>query len=71
MRRFISSNTRHFADVARQLIKRGIMPTENGWGGWPGRYQAALYTAAREIEERNDRNRVRKQERHRDRSRER
>jgi hypothetical protein len=34
---------------ARNLLKRGIMPTEDGWGGWLGRYQAALTNAAGEI----------------------
>jgi type IV secretory pathway VirD2 relaxase len=36
--------------TARNLIKRGIIPTEDGWGGWLGRYQAALRRAAVELE---------------------
>jgi|SRR5579872_2152858 len=36
--------------TARSLIKRGIIPTEDGWGGWLGRYQAALLRAATELE---------------------
>ena len=63
------NNPRHFGEVARQLLKRGIIPTEDGWGGWLGRYQSALCTTTREIEERNERDWVRKQERRRDRSR--
>jgi len=63
------NNTRHLGDAARQLTKQGIVPTEDGWGGWLGRYQSALYKTTREIEERNDRDLVRKQERRRDRSR--
>jgi len=63
------NNPRHLGDAARQLTKQGIVPTEDGWGGWLGRYQSALYKTTREIEERNDRDLVRKQERRRDRSR--
>ena len=45
------------------------MPTEDGWGGWLGRYQSALRKTTREIEEKNGRDWTRKQERRRDRSR--
>jgi len=63
------NNSRHLGEAARQLVKRGIMPTEDGWGGWLGRYQSALCKTTREIDERNERDWVRKQERRRDRSR--
>ena len=36
--------------TAKALIKRGILPTEDGWGGWLGRYQTALRRAAMELE---------------------
>lgn len=36
--------------TARALIKRGILPVEDGWGGWLGRYQSALRHAAMELE---------------------
>ena len=29
-------------EIARDLLKRGTVPTEDGWGGWLGRYQAAV-----------------------------
>ncbi|MFZ0934128.1 MAG: DUF3363 domain-containing protein [Bryobacteraceae bacterium] len=61
-------NPRHLGERARELIKRGIMPTEDGWGGWLGRYQAALCRTACEIEERKERNLAREQKRQRDRS---
>jgi type IV secretory pathway VirD2 relaxase len=32
--------------TAQTLIRRGIIPDEDGWGGWLGRYQAALRSAA-------------------------
>ena len=32
--------------TAQTLIKRGVFPDEDGWGGWLGRYQAALKRAA-------------------------
>jgi len=63
------SSPRHLAEIARQLQKRGIMPTEDGWGGWLGRYQAALCKTTREIEGRKERDLTRGQERRRDRSR--
>ena len=63
------NNPRHLGEAARQLQKRGIMPTEDGWGGWLGRYQSALCKTTQEIEERNEQDWVRKQERRRDRSR--
>ena len=36
----------HFLEAARRQIRRGIVTTENGWGGWLGRYQAQLVNAA-------------------------
>ena len=43
------NNRHHFTNDARRLIRRGVMPTENGWNGWLGRYQSALVYAADEI----------------------
>jgi type IV secretory pathway VirD2 relaxase len=34
---------------ASALLKRGIVPTEDGWGGWLGRFQASLASTAGEI----------------------
>lgn len=62
------SNPRHLGERARELIKREMVPTEDGWGGWLGKYQAALCKAAREIEERKERNLAREQKRQRVRS---
>jgi hypothetical protein len=42
----ILKNRAHLEGTARQLIKRGIIPTEDGWGGWLGRYQTALRECA-------------------------
>jgi hypothetical protein len=36
------SNSRHLSEVANDFLKRGVVPTEDGWGGWLGRYQAAV-----------------------------
>ena len=46
------NNPRHLGETARQLLKRGIMPTEDGWGGWLGRYQSALQEKAVETQDR-------------------
>lgn len=43
------SNRSLLGERARALLKRGIIPTEDGWGGWLGKYQAALAGAAGEI----------------------
>ena len=48
--RFLSDSS-YLRTAARRLLMRGMMPTEEGWAGWLGRYQAALSKAAAEIEE--------------------
>lgn len=45
----VTSNGRLEA-TAKALVKRGILPTEDGWGGWLGRYQSALRRAAMDLE---------------------
>lgn len=62
-------NTGHLSATARELVKLGTGPTEDGWGGWLGRYQAALCKTTLEIEERRERDLARGHERRRDRSR--
>jgi len=58
------------ADTAQKLIKRGVIPTEDGWGGWLGRYQAALRETALRLEQEREQAEVtRQQERQRDRNR--
>jgi hypothetical protein len=63
------NNASHFSEASRELQNRGIVPTEDGWGGWLGQYQAALRKTAFEMEERNERRRVREPDRRRVRSR--
>ena len=46
----ILRNESYLKRTAQALIKRGIIPDENGWGGWLGRYQAAIKCAALEEE---------------------
>jgi type IV secretory pathway VirD2 relaxase len=62
------NNPRHFGGAARLLLKRGIMPIEDGWGGWLGRYQATLCKTTRAIEERKERDQDRARQRRRSRS---
>jgi len=45
----VLKNRALLGENARALLKRGIIPTEDGWGGWLGRYQAALGSAAMEV----------------------
>jgi hypothetical protein len=40
---------RHFGDRVKSLLNRGIVPSEEGWGGWLGRYQAAMVKAVDEL----------------------
>ena len=63
----VLNNGRHFEDAAQWLVKRGIIPTEDGWAGWLGRYQSKLRNTALELEERRQKHEfIRAQERHRD-----
>lgn len=41
----ILGNKLHLRDTAQRLIRRGIVPPEDGRNGWLGRYQAALEEA--------------------------
>jgi hypothetical protein len=45
----------YMRQTARNLIKRGVIPEEDGWGGWLGRYQAAVKFAALEELDRQQR----------------
>jgi type IV secretory pathway VirD2 relaxase len=42
-------NKRHFNDKVKSLLNHGIAPSEEGWGGWLGRYQAAVVKAVDEL----------------------
>ena len=42
----VLKNKAFLSDAAQRLIKRGIIPTEEGWGGWLGAYQRAVRQAA-------------------------
>lgn len=46
----ILRNKGYLRDTAQRLIRRGIVPQEDGWNGWLGRYQKALSEAARTLE---------------------
>jgi hypothetical protein len=42
----ILRNKLHLREAAQRLIRRGIVPKEDGWKGWLGRYQKAVRDAA-------------------------
>ena len=63
------NNRKYFNEAARQLIKRGIIPVEDGWGGWLGKYQAALRDAALRMESQHEVVKGKRKERQRDRGR--
>jgi len=62
----VLDNRRHLADTVRKLIKRGVIPTEDGWGGWLGRYQAALRETAINLEQERERAELARKQRQRD-----
>jgi len=62
-------NTRHLGETVRHHLKRGVTLTQDGWGGWLGRYQAVLGAAALEMETADKLLAARARDRHRDRSR--
>jgi type IV secretory pathway VirD2 relaxase len=57
-------NKRYLRETHQRLSRRGIVPQEDGWNGWLGRYQQAIAQAATLIE-----HEPRAQKRERDRSR--
>ena len=61
-------NPRHLMETARELFKRGVVPTEDGWGGWLGQYQAAVCRSALETEMQKEQAIVRGTQRSRGRS---
>jgi type IV secretory pathway VirD2 relaxase len=52
-------NIRHLRETTGRLLRLGTTPTEDGWGGWLGRYQAAIREAAIEKGRQNQRDRTR------------
>jgi hypothetical protein len=46
----ILRNKRHLRETAQRLIQRGVIPQDDGWDGWLGRYQKALEETASTLE---------------------
>jgi type IV secretory pathway VirD2 relaxase len=46
----ILRNKAHLRETARQMMQRGVIPQDDGWKGWLGRYQKALREAAFTLE---------------------
>ena len=42
-------NRHHLRETAKTFLARGIAPTDDGWGGWLGRYQVAVKNTATEL----------------------
>jgi len=43
-------NNRKLRELGQRLIRRGIIPADDGWSGWLGRYQKALRDAVTTLE---------------------
>ena len=65
----VLKNRTLLGEKARMLLKCGVVPTEDGWGGWLGRYQTALASVAREMTYGSERQLARSSGRSRDLSR--
>jgi hypothetical protein len=48
----ILRNKRRLREAARDMMKRGVIPQDNGWSGWLGKYQKALRETALALERR-------------------
>jgi hypothetical protein len=46
----ILDDRRFLGTKAETSVKNGILPSDDGWGGWLGRYQSALRKAATELQ---------------------
>jgi hypothetical protein len=46
----ILRNKRQLREIGQRLIRSGIIPQDDGWDGWLGRYQKALRDAAATLE---------------------
>jgi type IV secretory pathway VirD2 relaxase len=66
----ILRNKPHLLHTAQQLLRRGVVPQDDGWSGWLGRYQKALQRVAADLQrERSTKEANRKRDRDRDRGR--
>jgi hypothetical protein len=43
-------DARQLREIGQRLIRSGIIPQDEGWGGWLGRYHKALRDAATTLE---------------------
>ena len=46
----ILRNKRHLRETAQHLMRKRVVPQDDGWNGWLGRYQKALKEAATTLE---------------------
>ena len=44
-------NKHYLRETARRLVQRGVVPEDDGWSGWLGKYQRALRAAALDLEQ--------------------
>jgi hypothetical protein len=47
----VLKNSDQLREAAKMFLARGIVPFDDGWGGWLGRYQAAVKRKTKEMTE--------------------
>lgn len=52
----ILKDQRYLRSAIQRLLSRGVVPSEDGWQGWLGRYQKALCKAALGLDEQSGKN---------------
>jgi hypothetical protein len=56
----ILHNKAHLRETARDMVRRGLVPKDDGWNGWLGCYQKALVDAAFALEQKQAKERERR-----------
>jgi hypothetical protein len=59
----ILRNKTHLRETTREMTRRGVLPKDDGWNGWLGRYQKALVDASFELEQQHAKERERRRSR--------
>ena len=59
----ILGNKYRLREIVRDMTNRGVIPKDDGWNGWLGRYQKTLVDTAFELEQKKAKERERRRSR--------